>query len=218
MGSKWHHDFIGSIELCRISSHVSKSWWSICLFKESYNPLIAFLYGWTSFAVIQCGTIAAVAVAFAKFSGVLYPPFSEKNILFTIGSFNISAAQIIGVLCLVFLTYINTKGMQYGKMINLIFNSAKIIALFGLIILGIFVFADSNVWQVNLINMWQAKQFSFNEATHLITVNNLTGIALASAFGAAMVGSLFSSDAWNNITFIAGDVDQPQKNLPKACL
>ena len=99
---------------------------------------------------------AAVAVAFAKFSGVLFAPFSEKNILFSIGSFSFSAAQLIGILLIVFLTWMNSKGIQYGKWIVRIFSSSKIIALFGIIILGIFVFGNQEVWLENTKDMWRS--------------------------------------------------------------
>jgi APA family basic amino acid/polyamine antiporter len=133
---------LGALSYGELAGMFPKAGGNYHYLKEAYNPLVGFVYGWTLFLVVQCGTIAAVAVAFAKFSGVLFAPFSEKNILFSIGSFSFSAAQLIGILLIVFLTWMNSKGIQYGKWIVRIFSSSKIIALFGIIILGIFVFGN----------------------------------------------------------------------------
>ena len=106
--------------------------------KEAYNPFVGFLYGWTLFTVIQCGTIAAVAVGFSKFVGVFFPALSENNVLHDFGFLKITGAQMLGIAMLAVLTFLNTKGIQYGKIILRIFTSAKLIALFGLIFLGLF--------------------------------------------------------------------------------
>ena len=107
--------------------------------REAYNPFIAFLYGWTLFSVIQTGTIAAVAVAFAKYTGVFFPIVNEKNILFSLGSFSISGAQILAIISIWVLTVINLKGVREGKFIQNIFTFTKTIALLGLIALGLFL-------------------------------------------------------------------------------
>ncbi|HQT91683.1 MAG TPA: amino acid permease, partial [Candidatus Kryptobacter bacterium] len=107
--------------------------------KESYNPLLGFLYGWTSFLVIQTGTIAAVAVAFAKFTSVLIPSLGESNVLLTVAGLNISAAQIVAIASIALLTYINTRGVRQGKLVQNIFTITKTLALIGLIILGILI-------------------------------------------------------------------------------
>ena len=186
--------------------------------KEAYNPLTGFLYGWTLFTVIQSGTIAAVAVAFAKFAGVLMPVFSENNILLSLGSFHISAAQLLGIVSILALTYINSLGIHYGKIIIRIFSSAKLLALFGLIILGIFVFSNANVWHINLQNFWSAASYSVGIDGKSVNILPLSGMALMAALGAGMVGSLFSSDAWNNVTFISADIENPHRNLPLSLL
>ncbi len=185
--------------------------------KEAYNPLTGFLYGWSLFAVVQSGTIAAVAVAFAKFTGVLYEPFSEKNILLTLGSFKISAAQILAILSVLLLTIINARGINYGKLINRFFTSTKLIALFGIIVLGIFFFANTDVWNNNMAHFWDHSTTTQNEDGSWSN-NPLTSFGLVTAMGVALVGSLFSSDAWNNVTFIAGEIDEPKKNIPRSLL
>ena len=181
--------------------------------KEAFNPLVGFVYGWTLFLVVQSGTIAAVGVAFAKFAGVLYTPFSEKNILFDVGWLHVSAAQILGIVSILILTIINTRGIHYGKIIARVFSSAKIIALFGLIILGLIVFRNADVWAQNFSAPWSHGQL-VKDATGHWNWQMLSTFGLMTALGTALVGSLFSSDAWNNVTFISGDIEDPKRNIP----
>ena len=181
--------------------------------RESYNPLVGFLYGWTFFLVIQTGTIAAVAIAFAKYTAVLYPWFGEKNILFSIGPWHITTNQCLAVVSVIVLTYINTRGVKTGKRIQLIFTLAKTIALIGLIFLGIFIARNAQAIQINFMHFWHSP-FTTQKTGWGVVVKNLEGSALWIAFGGAMVGSLFSSDAWNNITFTAGEVKNPARNIP----
>ena len=181
--------------------------------KEAYNPLVGFVYGWTLFLVVQSGTIAAVAVAFAKFSAVLYPPFSEKHILLDLGWLKISAAQILGMISIFVLTIINSRGIHYGKIIVRIFSSAKIIALFGIIVLGLFFFRNADVWAQNFADPWRQAQL-VKDSSGNWNWQLLSKFGLMTALGSALVGSLFSSDAWNNVTFISGDIDNPKRNIP----
>ncbi|MCL9804857.1 amino acid permease [Flavobacterium amniphilum] len=177
--------------------------------KEAYNKLIAFLYGWSFFAVIQTGTIAAVGVAFSKFAAYLIPSFSENNFLIEIGSFKLSAAQLVSIATIILLTYINSRGVKNGKIIQKIFTITKIASLFGLIIFGLVLAAKSDIWDTNWTNAWTAK--SFNKETNLWT--EIGGFTLLSAIAASMVGSLFSSDAWNGVTFISGEIKNPERNV-----
>ena len=181
--------------------------------REAYNPLIGFLYGWTLFLVIQTGTIAAVGVAFAKFTSVLIPFFSEKNILFTLLGLKISSAQVLSIVSVLFLTYINTRGVTGGKIIQDVFTITKTLALFGLIVLGIFVARNQTAITANFSNFW-ATTWTHIADGKIISIEQLTGIMIPAAIGVSMVGSLFSSDAWNNITFTAGEVINPKKNIP----
>ena len=186
--------------------------------REAYNPLIAFLYGWAAFLIIQSGTIAAVAVAFAKFTGVLFSGVSENNILLSVGGYTLSAAQILAVVSVLLLTFLNTLGIEYGKTILRIFTSAKLIALFGIIVLGILVASNAEVLKANFTDMWQMGSYVKDNATGKFSFQTISSLMLVSVLGTAMVGSLFSSDAWNNVTFIAGEIDQPQKNIPRSLL
>ena len=181
--------------------------------REAYNPLIGFLYGWTLFTVIQTGTIAAVGVAFAKFTGVLIPWFSESHILFYLFGLKITAAQILAIASIMVLTLVNIGGLKEAKYIQNIFTLTKTIALFGLILLGIFIGQNSSAISANFSNFWNANWTHIADGK-IISFESLSGIALFSAIGAAMVGSLFSSDAWNNITFTAGEVINPKRNIP----
>ncbi|HEY6978029.1 MAG TPA: amino acid permease [Chitinophagaceae bacterium] len=182
--------------------------------KEAYNPLIGFLYGWSFFAVIQTGTIAAVGVAFSRYTAYLIPALSEKNIIADLGFLKISAAQICSIIVIIFLTYINTRGIKSGKWIQNIFTGTKLFSLFGLIIAGFFVF-NPDVWHSNWVDGWHMMQHSSrtDAAINPPVWQTLTGFAIIGALTSALVGSIFSSDAWNNVTFIAGEIKNPKKNI-----
>jgi APA family basic amino acid/polyamine antiporter len=179
--------------------------------KEAYNKLIAFLYGWSFFAVIQTGTIAAVGVAFSKFTAYLIPAVSEDNILFStlIGSYNfkISAAQCVSIVLIILLTAINTRGVKTGKLIQNTFTLTKLASLFGLIIFGL-IMLKGDVWDANWTNAWDIHALNPDNTTVSYTIAAALG-----AIAASMVGSIFSSDAWNNVTFIAGEMKNPQRNI-----
>lgn len=191
--------------------------------REAYNPLVGFLYGWSLFAVIQTGTIAAVAVAFAKYTGQIFPVFSETNVLLTIGEnadgtpfFKLTAAQLLGIFSVVVLTFVNSRGIDYGKVIVRLFTSAKLIALFGIILLGLVIYRSMEAWQLNTEDFWRYGTYSMDTTTGQEVFTTLTPFALLSAIGVGLVGSLFSSDAWNNVTFIAADIDHPRRNIPRS--
>ncbi len=175
--------------------------------KEAFNPLIAFLYGWSFFAVIQTGTIAAVGVAFSKFMAYLVPGVSEDLVFLSIGSFSISPAQLVSIVTIVLLTYINTRGVQGGKAIQTSFTITKLVSLFGLIVFG-FIMAKGDVWTANWTDAWNLKGLTSDGSMVEYTL-----IAALGAIAAAMVGSIFSSDAWNSVTFIAGEIKNPQRNI-----
>lgn len=184
--------------------------------REAYNPFVAFLFGWTQFGVIQTGTIAAVAMAFAKYIGYFEPALSETSYVATIGSFHISVAQLIAIASIVLLTYINTKGVKNGKIIQTVFTFTKIFSLFALIIFGFLIGAKQEIWDANWTNAWTAVQIGNGLGTELSVPVVLNGLALFGAMAICMKGTLFSSDAWNNVTFIAGEIRNPQKNIGRA--
>ena len=180
--------------------------------KEAYGKMYGFLYGWSFFAVIQTGTIAAVGVGFGKFAGYLNPALGDENILLgTAAGYHISAAQLIGIGTIFFLTFINTFGVKSGKWIQFFFTFGKIAAMAALIIFGFIFFKDHSVWNINWSDAWTAKIIGGNNA--MITHESLSGGVLIMAIAAAMTGALFSSDAWNSVTFIAGEIKRPERNI-----
>jgi APA family basic amino acid/polyamine antiporter len=164
--------------------------------KESYNPLLGFLYGWSFFSVIQTGTIAAVGVAFSKFAGYFFPSLemTDANILLQMGFLKIYPAQLLSIAIIILLTYINTKGVQGGKMIQSTFTITKLASLFGLIGFGFLLASKASIWDANWTNAWDMKTIASDNSTTPI-------------FG------VFSSDAWNNVTFIAGEIKNPKRNI-----
>lgn len=175
--------------------------------KEAYNPMTAFLYGWSFFTVIQTATIAAVGVAFAKFTAYLLPVFGEENILFSVGTLNITAAQLLSIGVIVLLTYMNTRGIEGGKTIQTTFTLTKLVSLAALIIFGL-VAVKPDVWQANWQQAWQLHPLTTGGS-----ISSYTAIAAFGAIAAAMVGSVFSSDSWHNVAFVGGEIKNPKRNI-----
>jgi len=205
--------------------------------REAYGPSIGFLFGWGLFLIIQSGTVAAVAVAFANFTGVLTDKVSAENYLispivlirpFRLGavSFNgyalcLSSQQLLAFVMILFLTFVNTRGLKIGKVIQNTFTFTKTAALLGLILIGLFLgwnhgsAAYTSSWWRPWENGWQPSvaQVGFEPLTHGMLV-----LALVMLVGRAMVGPLFAQSAWNNVTFTAGEVRDPGRNLPRSLL
>ncbi|OKS87265.1 APC family permease [Mucilaginibacter polytrichastri] len=175
--------------------------------KQAYNPLIGFLYGWSFFTVIQTATIAAVGVAFAKFTAYLLPQFSEDLVAVNLGFLKISPAQLLAILVIVLLTLINNRGVKSGKIVQTIFTLAKLLSLIGLIGFGFYAF-NAKIWTANWQSAWDLHKLNKDGS-----IASYTSIAAVGAIAAAMVGSIFSSDSWNNVTFIAGEIKNPKRNI-----
>ena len=204
---------IGAISYGELASMMPHVGGQYVYLKEAYHPLIGFLFGWTTFLVIQCGSIAAVAVAFAKFSGVLFPWISESNILFYLGPLKVNSTMVVAIVMISFLTWLNTRGIVTGKTVQNIFSSTKVIALFGFIAIGFLATKSINSLEINREVFWQASQVGpDNQVVHLV------GFALIAAIGTALVGSLFASDAWYNVTYLSGEVINPKRNVPLSLL
>lgn len=176
--------------------------------KEAYNPLIGFLYGWSAFLVIQGGTIAAVAMGFAKFTGVVIPWVSESNLWFEWHFLRFSTVHLIAISSIILLTFFNTRGILLGKIIQNLFTSTKVGILLIFIFIGLFIARNSDAIELNRQFFWSAAKVNGNQ------VSAIAGIGLVIAFTTAMVGSLFASDAWNNITFASDEVVNPRRNIP----
>lgn len=183
--------------------------------REAYNPFIAFLFGWTQFGVIQTGTIAAVAMAFAKYTDYVFPVLGESRVVLPLGFIDITMGQIVAIASVVLLTYINTKGVKHGKILQTVFTLAKLLSLFGLIIFGFLLGAKAEIWNANWANAWTPAHLTKDSAGNILSTG-LSGIALLGAIAVSMKGSLFSSDAWNNVTFIAAEIKNPQKNIGRS--
>lgn len=198
---------IGALSYGELSGMFPKAGGQYIYLREAYGKRTGFLYGWSFFAVIQTGTIAAVGVAFSKFAAYLFPVLSEENVVLHVGFLDISAAQFVSIGLIVLLTYINTLGIKYGKVIQTIFTLAKIVSLLGLIAFGLIYGAKSEIWHGNWQNAFQLQKLTPEGGIPYV------GITALGAFAAAMVGSLFSSDAWHSIAFIAGEVKRPERNI-----
>ena len=185
--------------------------------REAFSPIVGFLYGWTLFAVIQTGTIAAVAVGFGRFTGVLVPAIAEDRYLVPpihISSgyaVSLSTAQLTAILVIVLLTWSNSRGVRYGKIIQNLFTSAKIAALGALILCG-FVFWKHDAVSANFGDFWTPH----NVTPLTASLSALTGFGLLVALCVSQSGSLFAADAWHDITFAAGEVKDPGKTMPRA--
>jgi basic amino acid/polyamine antiporter, APA family len=167
--------------------------------REAFGPLWGFLFGWTMFLVIQTGTIAAVAVAFAKYAGVFFPWISAEHHLIGSGKLGLTTQQLVAISTIVFLTWSNTRGIRTGAVVQNVFTFAKVAALLGLVGFGFLLGRNHAAVADNFTNFWRGADWSF-DTVRLV--------------GVAMVGALFSSDAWNNVTFTAGEVRNPKRNLP----
>ncbi|HJT81395.1 MAG TPA: amino acid permease [Chthoniobacterales bacterium] len=184
--------------------------------REAFSPLWGFLYGWTLFLVIQTGTIAAVAVGFARYTGVLIPWISESNYLvapirFGGYALSLSTAQLVGLAMIALLTFMNTRGLKLGKLIQNVFTTAKTGALIALILLGIIVGVRSGAGSANFSDLWTIRgdiQDVGKGLTAAVAFGLFVGICVA------QTNSLFSADAWNNVTFTAGEVINPRRNVP----
>ncbi|MBW7844086.1 MAG: amino acid permease [Bacteroidia bacterium] len=165
--------------------------------REAYNKLIGFLYGWTLFTVIQTGTIAAVAVAFANYTGVFFPSIADSEIIFQFGVFSISTKQVLAIAVVWILSWVNFRGLQIGALVQNFFTFTKIGALVVMILAGLYFILTNQPKQIE----WSLPS-TFNYS------------ALPTIFGAALVGSIFSSDAWNNVTFTGSEIENPKRVLP----
>lgn len=185
--------------------------------REAFSPIVGFLYGWTLFTVIQTGTIAAVAVAFARFTGVLWPAIAEDRYLIApihLSSgyaISLSTGQLTAILVIALLTWTNSLGVRYGKIVQNLFTSAKVAALAALILCG-FIFFQHDAIAANFTNLWTAHDVTPVTAS----LSALTFAGLLVAICVSQSGSLFAADSWHDITFASGEVRDPQRTVPRA--
>lgn len=199
---------IAAVSYGELASMFPKAGGIYVYLRESLNPLSGFLYGWTLFMVIQTGSIAAVAMAFAKFSGVIIPWVSEKNVWLNLGFIKFHTVHIVAISSIVFLTWMNTRGIRTGKYMQNSFTYTKLFVLAIFILLGLFLAKSTGAIVENKKIFWEAIQINGGNAV------SLTGFALLAALATSMVGSLFTYDAWYNLTFTSGEVINPKRNVP----
>lgn len=211
---------MASLSYGELAAMMPKAGGQYVYLREAFSPLWGFLYGWTLFLVIQTATIAAVAVGFARYIGVLFPKISESNYFIEpirVGStsyaLSLSTAQLVGILMIALLTWMNTRGLQLGKLVQNIFTVAKTGALMALIVLGVIVGLvwHGDVAQTNFGNFWSVRG-TLQEVGPNLTATTAFGLFVGICV--AQTNSLFSADAWNNITFTAGEVKNPRRNVP----
>jgi APA family basic amino acid/polyamine antiporter len=178
--------------------------------REAYSPLFGFLYGWTFFLVIQCGTIAAVAMAFAKFTGVLLPVISESNTLLDLSIFKFNSTQLLAIMMILFLTWINTRGIKEGKRVQNVFTYSKVFILLVFIVIGIYAAKATQLDVFRSPGFWDAARYDGSGQVPL------KGFSLLIAVGMAMVGSIFAADAWYNITYTSDEVINPKKTIARS--
>ena len=199
---------IAALSCAELAALLPKAGGQYVFFREAYGPLFGFLFGWTLFLVVQTGTIAAVAVAFARFAGVLLPGISSAHVLVTLGSVKVSTVQAVALAVILALTASNATGLKTGTITQNVFTVAKFAALFALTVFGLALGGGPGV-------ALRSADF-FRAATG--SGETLAGLALVCALGTAMVGPLFSQSAWNNVTFAGEEIRDPEKTLPFALL
>lgn len=177
--------------------------------KEAFGPVVSFTFGWTFFAVIQTATIAAVGVAFAKFTAYLFPMLDEDVYLLAMGDYRVSSAQVLAIGIILLLTFINTRGVQNGKTLQTVLTLIKILSLVLLVLFGFAAF-DMDVWTQNWASdaAWDLHRLNADGTTE-----NYALFAAFGAISAASVGALFSSDSWHSSSAVAGEIKNPQRNI-----
>jgi APA family basic amino acid/polyamine antiporter len=212
----------GALCVAELAAMMPRAGGPYIFFREAYSPLVGFLFGWSQFFIIQTGTIAAVAVAFANFSGILIPQISGSHYIISpivFGSYavSLSTQQFVAIVSILFLTFVNTRGLELGKWIQNTFTFTKTAALFALVVLGLLIgwnagsAAFTSDWWNSTANGWSVQTAQPNAAS-------AGAFAILLILGRAMTGPLFSQSAWDNVTFTAGEVENPAKNLPRALL
>ena len=214
---------IGALSYGELAAMMPKAGGQYVYLRESLGPIWGFLYGWTLFLVIQTGTIAAVGVAFGKFLGVFFPGVSQTNWIIHLGSGNIglNTANLAAIAVITLLTLTNTVGVKLGAAVQNVFTSAKVLALAAVVLVGLVTrnaAATSANFGSGWTNFWAGAGWS---TLHPVQIGSFFGIGGGSAMvgfltvvAVVQVGSLFSSDAWNNVTFTAGEIQNPKRNLP----
>jgi APA family basic amino acid/polyamine antiporter len=199
---------MAAVSFGELASMMPKAGGIYVYLREAYSPLGGFLYGWTLFLVIQCGSIAAIAMAFGKFTGVMLPWVSEENIWLDLGFTRFHTVHIVAIASIAFLTWMNTRGIRTGKALQNSFTYTKLLVLAAFIVAGLAYASESGAISINMDIFWEALPQSGSGGA------SLSGFALLAALATSMVGALFTYDAWYNLTFTSGEVINPKRNVP----
>ncbi len=210
---------IGALSYGELAAMMPKAGGQYVYLRESLGPLWGFLYGWTLFLVIQTGTIAAVGVGFGKFLGVFVPGVSTKHWLWHVGSGNVglSTANLVAIAVITLLTFTNTLGVKLGAAVQNVFTTAKILALAGVILVGALAKNAAAIaanFGAGWHNFWAGSGWSSTHAVQVGEGGPTVMVGVLTVIAVVQVGSLFSADAWNNVTFTAGEIKNPKRNLP----
>lgn len=207
---------VGALSYGELAAMMPRAGGQYVYLREAFSPLWGFLYGWTLFLVIQTGTIAAVTVGFARYLGALVPGIRDDNYIVapihvsTGYAFSLSTTQLVAIVIIALLTWTNTRGLQYGKIIQNVFTTAKAGALLFLVVVGLLLGWNHAAVADNFGDAWRTRG-----AVDVVPgLSAVTGVGLFVALCVSQTGSLFSSDAWNNVTFTAGEVKEPRRNVP----
>ena len=193
----------GSLCYGELASTISDEGGQYIYLKKIFSEKVAFIYGWTLFLVIQTGTLAAVDIAFAKFVGIILPWASSTNYLFSLGEYHFSAQQLFAMLTIILITFINSRGIKHGVVTQNLFTVTKVFSMIAIITCGVFLGLNFDTIASNFA-------VSHNASVFDISVLKMLGVAL--------VGALFASITWNNVTFIASEIREPKKNVPRALI
>ncbi len=207
---------IGALSYGELAAMMPKAGGQYVYLRESLGPVWGFLYGWTLFLVIQTGTIAAVGVAFGKFLGVFFPAVSQSRWIWHVGSGNIglNTANLAAIAIITLLTFANTRGIRLGAAVQNVFTSAKVLALLAVIAVGI-VAKNAVAMATNFGHaFWTNAGLHTKHAVQVGIGGPTVWVGVLTVIAVVQVGSLFSSDAWNNVTFTAGEIKNPKRNLP----
>ncbi len=199
---------VAAVSYGELASMIPNAGGQYVYLRKIYNPLIGFLFGWAFLLVVQGGSIAAVGMAFAKFLGVIIPGITDGNVLVELGFIRISTVHVTAILSIIFLTWINTRGIVTGKSVQNLFTIIKVGILIVFILIGVLFARNTEAILTNLNNFWEASHYVNGISTPV------HGWSLAVCVTMAMVGALFSLDAWNNVTFAAGEVRHPKRTIP----
>jgi APA family basic amino acid/polyamine antiporter len=220
---------VGALSYGELAAMMPKAGGQYVYLRESLGPLWGFLYGWTLFLVIQTGTVAAVGVAFGKFLGYFFPAVSADRWIWHIAHIppiplgpmvlgnmdvGLNTQNLAGILIVIVLTIVNIYGLKTGAAVQNIFTIAKVSALFGLVVAGVFLGRNAHAVAANFTDFWRNASLGAQHAVQVGVGGPIAMVSTLTILAVAQVGSLFSADAWNNVTFTAGEVKNPRRNLP----